>query len=302
MQLIDERLAVCLMPQLDSEANKYTRGTCELVVGDSTYPGAGVLAAAAATRMGAGYIKVYTSDEAACALRVLHPSAVASAFNQYEVDHCAQDNHHLHATVVGCGLCDTEENTRLVTGVIAAAASPLLLDGGALTVLASKEGFAALKAHHAAGFSAIITPHGGEAARLLAALSSFEKEESLSTVNRSQCAEAAYDALQLASAYNAVCVLKGPKTYIATPQDALDNVRVFEGGSPALAKAGTGDVLAGCIGALLAQGLCAADAAALGVFVHGRAGVLAASEIGAFGVTTEDVVRMLPRATRTLMG
>ncbi len=302
MQVIDERLAVRLMPQLDSEANKYIRGTCELVVGDSVYPGAGVLAAMAASRMGAGYIKVYTSDEAACALRVLCPSAVASTFDQYEVGHRAQDDRHPHATVVGCGLCGTEENARLVTTVIAAAASPLLLDGGALAVLASKEGFAALEAHCAAGFQTIITPHGGEAARLLAARSNSEKEESLSVFNKPQCAEAAYGALQLAYAYNAVCVLKGPKTYIATPQDTLDAVRVFEGGTPALAKAGTGDVLAGCIGALLAQGLSAIDAAALGVFVHGRSGVLAASEVGAFGVTTEDVVRMLPRATSALMG
>ena len=305
MRVIDECLAAQLMPQLDTDANKYTRGTCELVVGDSTYPGAGVLAVMAATRMGAGYIKAYTSDETARALRVLHPSAVTSAFEQYDVEHRIQDKHHPCATVVGCGLCATEENTRLVTSVITTAAAPLLLDGGALTVLTSKEGFTALMAHHAAGFPALITPHGGEAARLLAALPNLEKGKisSASARGNSPCIEssAAHDALRLARAYKLVCVLKGPKTYIATPQDTLDDVRVFEDGSPALAKAGTGDVLAGCIGALLAQGLSAADAAMLGVFMHGRAGVLAASEIGTFGVITEDVVRMLPRVAQTLM-
>ncbi len=303
MRSINEALAAQLMPQLDSEANKYTRGTCELVVGDCAYPGAGVLAAMAATRMGAGYVKVYTSAEAVRALHVLQPSAVASDFKQYALECHAQDDRHPSATAVGCGLRGTEENIALVKRVISVAAVPLLLDGGALSALATKEGSAALAEHKAAGFPTVITPHGGEAARLLKPLSDFRQEDaSVSREADATRCSVAHDALRLARAYDVVCVLKGPRTYIAAPEDDLDDVRVFREGTPALAKAGTGDVLAGCVGALLAQGLSPIDASALGVFIHGRAGVLAAKEIGEFGVTAEDVVRMLPRAARTLVG
>ncbi len=303
MMIVDECLAAQLLPKLDAEANKFTRGTCELVVGDRVYPGAGVIATMAATRMGVGYVKVYTSEEAAPALRVLQPSAVVFGFEQYEVARHVQDSRHPSATVVGCGLCATAENFSLIASVISASVVPLVLDGGALSALATSEGLMALAGHRAAGLPAVITPHAGEAAHLLKEVPEFCEDG---------CGErppegfepsehpAAHDAVRLADSYDVVCVLKGPTTYIAAPGDAIDDVRVFAGGSPALAKAGTGDALAGCIGALLAQGMNPVEASMLGVCVHGKAGAMAAEKIGAFGVTTEDVVAMLPQAARLL--
>ena len=296
MKEITKKSVAQLFPQLNQDANKYTRGTCELVVGDRNYPGAGVLATMAATRMGAGYVKTYTSDETALALRIVQPSAVVAPFRQYSVECHAQDANHPSATVVGCGLAGTEGNMSLVKSVIAAAAVPLVLDGGALTAIATESGFAALAEHRLNDFPAILTPHGGEAARLIAALPLDAEEEADSH-------SPAHQALQIARAYDAVCVLKGPQTYIACPKDvSAEDVAVYASGTPALAKAGTGDVLAGCIGALLAQGMKPRDAAALGVVIHGTAGVLAAEKLGAFCVTTEDVLRFLPKAVKKIAG
>lgn len=290
MSKLTKKSVARLFPQLRQDANKYTRGTCELVVGDRNFPGAGVLATMAATRMGAGYVKTYTSDKTAIALRIALPSAVVAPFKQYGLECHAQDTSHPSATVVGCGLAGTEGNMTLVRSVIAAAAVPLVIDGGGLTAIATESGFAALAEHRLNGFPAILTPHGGEAARLIAALP-LDCEEEADPRNPAQ------QALQIARAYDAVCVLKGPQTYIARPDDtSIKSVAVFDGGTPALAKAGTGDILAGCIGALLAQGLEPYAAAALGVVVHGTAGVLAAKKMGAFCTTAEDVLRFLPKA------
>ena len=295
MRKLTKKAIAQLFPQLKQDANKYTRGTCELVVGDRNFPGAGVLATMAATRMGAGYVKAYTSDETAAALRIVQPSAVIAPFKQYSVECHAQDDLHPSATVVGCGLAGTEGNMTLVKSVIAAAAVPLVLDGGALTAIATESGFAALAEHRLNGFSAILTPHGGEAARLIAALP-------VDAETADDLHDRARQALKIARAYDAVCVLKGPQTYIASPDDAgAKDVAVFADGTPALAKAGTGDVLAGCVGALLAQGLRPRDAAELGVVIHGEAGVLAAEKLGAFCVTTEDVLRFIPKAVKEIV-
>ena len=294
MRTIDASFVKELVPRLRPDMNKYTRGTCELVVGDRTYPGAGVLATKAATRMGAGYVKAYTSDRTAIALRITQPSAVAVPFKQYGIECHAQDESHPSATVVGCGLAGTEGNMTLVKNVIAAAAVPLLIDGGGLTAIATESGFAALAEHCVNGYPAILTPHGGEAIRLAAMLPRNDK------VPRDFNDPAAL-ALEIARAYDAVCVLKGPRTYVARPTDeSVDEVGVFSGGTPALAKAGTGDILAGCIGALLSQGMEPCAAAELGVVIHGEAGVLAAQELGEFCVTAEDVLRLLPKAVGKL--
>lgn len=105
----------------------------------------------------------------------------------------------------------------------------------------------------------------------------------------------------LQGAFGVICVLKGPDTYIADGnEESADDVLVLTCGTPALAKAGTGDVLAGSIGSLLARGMEPKDACALGAFVHARAGVLAAADSAELCVTTEDVLAHLPHAIRAL--
>jgi NAD(P)H-hydrate epimerase len=152
---------------------------------------------------------------------------------------------------------------------------PILLDADALNVLAALiaegYGFDADSAVPAPAPHLILTPHAGELARLLEAAK-------------------ATDAQQLARQLNAVVVAKGPETLIASPSRS----HLFTAGTPALATAGTGDVLAGVIGAFAAQGVPPFDAAVLGVELHGRAGRHAEQHLGQRSVRAEDVTASLP--------
>ncbi|MFR4802507.1 MAG: NAD(P)H-hydrate dehydratase [Eggerthellaceae bacterium] len=99
-----------------------------------------------------------------------------------------------------------------------------------------------------------------------------------------------------------MCVLKGPDTFIASGDEESDrDVSALYQGTPALAKAGTGDILAGVIGALLAQGVSAYDACVAGTFVHARAGILASVDLGETCVTAEDVLSHLAPAVSALV-
>ena len=177
----------------------------------------------------------------------------------------------------------------------------MLVDGGGLATLATDEGASALRERFVAGLPTVITPHRGEADRILATLNTEEVQASRARCEKKGIPAAAFDALLIARAFGVICVLKGPDTYIADGnEESADDVLVLTCGTPALAKAGTGDVLAGSIGSLLARGMEPKDACALGAFVHARAGVLAAADSAELCVTTEDVLTHLPHAIRAL--
>lgn len=150
-------------------------------------------------------------------------------------------------------------------------------------MLASDKGRRLMRRRFVNGWPTVITPHAGEAARLAAPLD-------LPTDDPERLARL------LALAYGAIAVVKGPDTFIS---DGDEVVRVTEG-TAALAKAGTGDVLAGMLGALLAQGLDPVDASVLAVTLHARAGRIAADRLTAISVTAEDVVAAIPLAIRSV--
>lgn len=172
--------------------------------------------------------------------------------------------------------------------MLSACETPLLVDGGALAALATGEGRARAAARAAQGRALVLTPHGGEAARLARA----------ARLDRGDAADPVRLAPALAAAYGAVCVLKGPDTHVS---DGARTVLV-DRGTAALAKAGTGDVLAGVVGALLAQGLSPLDAAVLGATLHAEAGRVAEERATAIGAIPEDVLDALPAAIRRLAG
>jgi hydroxyethylthiazole kinase-like uncharacterized protein yjeF len=180
------------------------------------------------------------------------------------------------ALVLGPGLGRAPESQRFARDVAAAAAVPLLLDAdglnahaGALDDLANREA------------PTVITPHAGELARLL------EVDSAAVGAERLRCAREAARRAQ------AVVVLKGDDTIVADPDG---RVAISPGGAPALATAGTGDVLSGIAGAFLAQGVEPFTAACAAVHLHVRAGRLAARTVGAEGVIARDVIAALPSA------
>jgi NAD(P)H-hydrate epimerase len=180
------------------------------------------------------------------------------------------------ALVLGPGLGRAEESMELARELARAIEIPLLLDADGLNAHAGRLDNLAPRSA-----ATVLTPHAGELARLLDTESAEIQSHRLRAVRFA------------AHAAQAVTVLKGDDTLVAEPGG---RVAVSRGGSPALATAGTGDVLSGVTGAFLAKGVDAFTAACAAVFVHGRAGKLAARTIGNEGVIASDVIELLPRA------
>ena len=275
------------LPWPDEDMNKYSRGKLTVVAGSARYSGAAVLAAMASQRMGAGYTEVVTAPSAVNVVRLASPSLVVRSEDDWkpgELKASAPDKPC--AVCIGPGFAvDDEVAADLVARVLKKAPCPVLVDGGGLARLATKKNLHTMATRFADGLTTVITPHGGEAARLAASLG-------LPTGDPQKLAAG------LSLATQAIVVLKGPDTYISDGK----RTECMSAGTPALAKAGTGDVLAGMIAALLAQGTDPFDAALLGTTLHASAGKIAAESFTEISVVAEDVIAAIPEAVRAYEG
>ena len=270
-----------LLPIPDSNANKYTRGKLTLVVGGSSYPGAAFLATRAAQRAGAGYCEVFTAQQNVSKIQTVAPSSVVRCWDELNrLGVTPSNEHHPTACVVGSGFDpDDSEAREQLAYVLQKVEAPVLVDGGAIRMLATKGFRETVLRRTEQGLATVITPHTGEAIALAAALpSGIAKTPDL--------------AMCLADAFKSTIVLKGPDTEIVSGERSYTMTE----GTAALSKAGTGDVLAGIIGSLLAQRLDAFSAAVLGTTLHARAGLRAEKQFGIISVLPEDVVSALPEA------
>lgn len=278
-----ELAAMVPYPSLD--ANKYTRGKLVCVVGSARYTGAACLCARAAERMGAGYTQVFTHREGVPLVRQASSSLVVLPFEELDPSCLAASSpSHPLAVLVGCGFQGNDDDElRLLLQVLDGAQAPVCVDGSALRMLGCEECLSALGRRAEGGFTTVITPHGGEAAQLAKRVSiDPDAVEDLGS--------------SLARAYRSVVVLKGPRTRICDGERFADVAT----GTPALAKAGTGDVLAGMVGSLLAQGLEAFEASLLAATLHGLAGRAAAEALGVISVTADDLPLYIPQAIDAL--
>ncbi|WP_281703081.1 NAD(P)H-hydrate dehydratase [Cryptobacterium curtum] len=285
MRSYDASSLAQLLPYPQREANKYTRGKLTLLVGSRTYPGAAGLAALASQRAGAGYSEVYVEDSVVSQLQIYHPSLVVKEWSAWDMtDEVASTAKRPHAYVVGSGFDSQDPFIAGITHrLLKRAQAPVLVDGGALKLMPARKIRDLCKRRYEKGFATVITPHGGEA-KVMASVFALPTDdpEELS--------------LTLSQAYGAITVLKGPDTYISDG----DSTYRMEEGTAALSKAGTGDVLAGIIGAFMAQAMDPVDACVLGTTLHARSGVLAARDLGPISVCAEDVIQYLPQAIRAL--
>jgi hydroxyethylthiazole kinase-like uncharacterized protein yjeF len=252
-------------------AHKGTRGSVGILGGASGMLGAAWLAGRAALHAGAGRVYVGQIDPAAPAIDPLYPELMLRrAGGVLDADL------PLTALVVGPGMGSAPPAADLLAQALDAPL-PLLLDADALNLLARRADLAdRLRVRNARGDGrepaaprlapVILTPHPAEAARLL------------HTTPEAVDADRPAAASALASRYNAVAVLKGPGTLVAWPAPQGIESALNLTGSNRLATAGSGDVLSGLIGALLARGLDPSTAARLGVWVHGHAGDLLPAE------------------------
>lgn len=277
-----------LLPYPAIDANKYSRGVVNACVGSESYPGAACLAAAAAQRMGAGYVRAFSEEVSVSAIRAYRPSLVALPEEKMTGELAKEPRESCpSAWLVGSGFDAAEPRSAQLTAAVLKAQAPVVVDGGALGVLGGLDFRQQLAARAEAGLATVLTPHLGEALCLAkAARVEFDEEDMVAF------------AMDLADAYQATVILKGPDTFIASPDD--EGAFVMVEGTPALAKAGTGDVLAGIMAALMAQGLEAEDAAYLGTTLHARSGIFAAMDLTDICVTPEDLLAYLPDAIRSL--
>ena len=274
-----------LVPPRDATGTKFSSGHVVVAGGSRGLTGAPCLAAEAAMRAGAGYVTalVPSSLEPIFETRLLEvmTRALADADGELSpraVEEALDALGRAGALVLGPGAGRSLGAFAFVRSVAEHAAVPLVLDADGLNAHAG-----ALDALAGRRAPTVLTPHAGELARLLDASSADVAGARL---------ESAREAARRA---NAVVVLKGDDTIVALPDG---RAAINDLGAPALATAGTGDVLAGVVGALLAKGLDPFPAACAAVRRHAAAGRVAADEHGADGVIASDVIAALPRAVQ----
>lgn len=261
------------VPRRPRNSTKFDSGHVLVCGGSPGLTGAPCLAAEAAMRAGAGYVTACVPVELSAVFETRLLEVMTAPLTVEEVLERAQRG---GAAVVGPGVGRLEDAAELARALAAALELPVVLDADGLNAHAGR--LTDLAARRAA---TVLTPHEGELARLLGTDSAAVKARRL------------HHAREAAREAAAVVVLKGDDTLVARPDG---RVAVSPGATPALATAGTGDVLAGVLGALLAMGLAPFTAACAGVRLHARAGLLAAERIGGEGVIASDVVAALPAA------
>jgi ADP-dependent NAD(P)H-hydrate dehydratase / NAD(P)H-hydrate epimerase len=265
------------LPARKNDAHKGSFGSVAIIGGDTGMVGAVLLAARAAQLSGAGRIYAAMLCNDAPTVDVGHPEIMLrspAAITQLS---------QLNCVVIGTGLGQTNTAIELIEYWLTQNVS-LLLDADALNLIASHLHLASLVISRTA--ETVITPHAGEAARLLDVSSEHIQQ------NRTK------SALKLANSLNSTCVLKGASTVCAHHDGSWF---INTTGNVGLASGGTGDVLSGIIGSLMAQGLSGLEAAKLGVYVHGAAAdALVEKGVGPIGLTASEVALEARNVLNTL--
>jgi NAD(P)H-hydrate epimerase len=273
------------IPRRDHASTKFSVGSVLVIAGSRGLTGAPVMAATAAARAGAGYVTVAAPASAvpAIAAKLLEvmtvelPDDPETGPKRGSSKLAVERAQRAQAVVLGPGIGRLPAAAKFARDVAVHTNRPLVLDADGLNAHAEEGGIERLASRSA---PTVLTPHAGELARLLG-VSSQEID-----------AHRLRHACEAATRAGAIVVLKGDDTLVADPDG---RVAVSPGGAPALATAGTGDVLSGVIGAFLAKGVEPFTATCAAVSAHLRAGVLAAAAVGAEGVIASDVIAELPR-------
>lgn len=264
--LLVEHMLLNTLPLRKGDAHKGTFGSVAILGGDTSMVGAVLLAARAALLSGAGRVYAAMLCEDGPLVDVCHPEVMLRS--PLALTQLAQ----LNSVVIGPGLGQSNQALELLTFWLAKNVA-LLLDADTLNLIANNPYLASLVSGRDA--DTVITPHAGEAARLLDCSAKHIQQNRIES------------ALELAKSLNAVCVLKGMGS-ICAHYDGRYFINTT--GNVGLASGGTGDILSGIIGSLMAQGLQGLEAAKLGVFVHGAAAdALVKKGVGPAGLTASEV-------------
>jgi NAD(P)H-hydrate epimerase len=269
---LERKDLVDYLPPRKANSHKGTYGRILMITGSKGMSGAAYLSAKAAYASGAGLVWIYTEESNRAILQQLLPEAIVYGYNQPSTSLTQLQTWMSQATTIciGCGLGRSDQASQLVEYVLTHATVPCVVDADALFVLGNHPALL-----RKARVPVILTPHMKEMAQLLSC--SVEKVQS----HRMECIQ------HWTQDVKVVCVLKDARTYVMQQGHAPF---LNTAGNQAMAKAGSGDVLAGVISALLAQGALPYEAAVAGVLLHACAGDVARSEKGSYSVFAQDLI------------
>lgn len=278
-----------ILPIRQPEDHKRRTGVVLVVGGSRLMSGAPWLVAQGAYRAGAGLVTVAVPEGIASVLQTRLAEATFLRLPEGPAGSVAESGWGIleskldgfDAVAIGPGLSTEEETPAFVRRLLRESPVPVVADADAINAFAGRPGELADRAS-----DAVITPHAGEFGRLFGMPASEILEDRIGLARKA------------AVETRSVVALKGPRTLVALPEG---EVRVNPTGSPTLATGGTGDVLTGVVATYLARGLRPADAATVGVYLHGLAGEIAGETFGE-GTASGDVARALPEAVRRARG
>lgn len=282
---ITKDLVKTKLPKRPIDANKGTFGKALIIAGSKNFPGAAILSVLACARLGAGLVTLATEKYV---YEVVVPKIPFATFLDFSEIESNLDKYDV--VLVGPGLGENNEsgimNYEFVT-LLSKSNKRLVLDADALNTLSENSGW-----WENFKTDAILTPHPGEMSRLTGL--SIEEIQN----NREDTAlEFAKKWNEQSSSSKKTIILKGAETVIATPEEEIFTATFA---NPLLATAGTGDVLAGIITGLLAQGLSLIDASIVGVYIHGLAGEKMKEKFGDSGIIATDLIEMIPQVMKDL--
>lgn len=265
-----------LLPKRKSGGNKGTFGKVLLIAGSKNMAGAAILAARAAYRIGAGMVKVISAPENRVIIQETVPEALLGAWENLEESISWAD-----VLLIGPGLGKSKEALWCMQMVLHHADKPLIIDADGLNLLAQQEDLQLRLAQQSR--QVVLTPHVGELARLM----------------RKQIGELKEDlplwGSKMAEQLHAIVVAKDARSFVCEEnRPVCMNLQ----GNSGMATAGSGDVLAGVIGGLMAQGMSGFEAAGVGVYLHAMAGDAAAAAMGEHAVMAGDIVANLGNGNR----
>jgi len=271
------------LPTRSPDAHKGSVGRILVIAGSRGMTGAGALASRGALRSGAGYVTWALPSSLASIAETLCVEAVVLPLPATDVgsvgiearELLAEASHESDAVVLGPGIAISGETAELIRLLVGELHAPLVLDGGGLTAVGQDS-----RSLTSRRYATVLTPHPGEMARL-----------SGTRVDAVQ-ADRENMARSMAQRTGSIVLLKGMGTVVTDGERTYVN----QTGNPGMATAGAGDVLAGCLAALLGQGMDAFEAAALAAHLHGLAGDQAAEAKGMYGVMAGDILEALPEA------
>ncbi len=289
----DEKDYRAMLPVRKADANKGSFGKLLVIAGSKGMSGAAYLNARAAYLAGAGLVRVYTPEENRVILQQQLPEAIITAYTDYREEELLELLEWADVVCIGSGLGMSGTSEKLVQKTLRRRQIPCLIDADGLNILAEHPEY--LKpSNESSGESSgvleyglVMTPHMKEMSRL----------------TRRSIEELKADRRKILRDYTegtgCICVLKDSRTAVAAPGE---RICVNLSGNVSMAKAGSGDVLAGVIAGLLAQGLDCRRAAVLGTYLHGRAGDYARVVKGSYSVMAGDLLSCLSEVLRCLEG